>query len=191
MSKLMDNPLGNVAMLWNQFDYSRLKNPANDETAYKGNYMGIAQFPKGLGKDWNLINRVIWNVPSMPLDQGKIDRADQLYASALGGAVLPPGTGGPAPIDLFDGRTTGFGDMYYVGLFSPKKPIELDGVARWSGVSALISRRRRPATRSSAPASGVRDRPRSASTWDRSGRSAPWVSSTGTSPGTATVTVST
>jgi hypothetical protein len=127
MSKLMDNPLGNVAMLWNQFDYIRLKNPANDETAYKGNYMGIAQFPKGLGKDWNLINRVIWNVPSMPLDQGKIDRADQLYASALGGAVLPPGTGGPAPIDLFDGRTTGFGDMYYVGLFSPKKPIELDG----------------------------------------------------------------
>ena len=127
MSKLMDNPLGNVAMLWNQFDWIRLKNPTNDETAYKGNYMGIAQFPKGLGENWNLINRVIWNVPSMPMDQGKIDRADQLYGSALGGAVLPPGTGGPAPINLFDGRTTGFGDMYYVGLFSPKKPIKIDG----------------------------------------------------------------
>jgi hypothetical protein len=127
MSKLMDNPLGNVAMLWNQFDLVRLKNPTNDKTANKGNYMGIAQFPKGLGKKWNLINRVIWNVPSMPFDQDKIDRADQLYSSGPGPAVLPPGTDGPAPIDLFDGRTTGFGDMYYVGLFSPKKPIKIDG----------------------------------------------------------------
>jgi len=130
MSKLMDNPLGNVAMLWNQFDFVRLKNPENDKTAYKGNYMGIAQFPKGLGKNWNLINRVIWNVPSMPMDQGKIERADQLYGSGQGGTTLPPGGGGPAPIDLFDGRTTGFGDMYYVGLFSPKKPIELDSGAK-------------------------------------------------------------
>jgi hypothetical protein len=127
MSALMDNPLGNVAMLWNQFDLVRLKNPANDKTANKGNYMGIAQFPKGLGKNWNLINRVIWNVPSMPLDQDKIDRADQQYGSGPGPVVLPPGTSGPAPIDLFDGRTTGFGDMYYVGLFSPKKPIDIDG----------------------------------------------------------------
>jgi hypothetical protein len=69
MSALMDNPLGNVAMLFTQFDLTRMDNPANNENANKYNYMGIAQFPKRLNKDWNLINRVIWNVPSMPLDQ--------------------------------------------------------------------------------------------------------------------------
>ncbi len=33
MSKLMDNPLGNVAMLFTQFDFSRLKNDSNGKTA--------------------------------------------------------------------------------------------------------------------------------------------------------------
>jgi hypothetical protein len=125
MSALMDNPLGNVAMLFTQFDLVRMKNPDNGKTANKGNYMGIAQFPKSLDKDWNLINRVVWNVPSMPLDQDKIDRANQRYGSGEGPIVLPPVSGGPAPIDLFDGRTTGFGDMYYVGLFSPKTPRDM------------------------------------------------------------------
>jgi len=122
MSALMDNPLGNVAMLFTQFDFTRMENQDNGESANKGNYMGIAQFPKGLGKDWNLINRFIWNVPSLPIDQDKVDD----YGSGPGGGIMPPSGSPPAPIDLFDGRTTGFGDMYYVGLFSPKKPIHLD-----------------------------------------------------------------
>jgi hypothetical protein len=45
MSALMDNPLGNVAMLFTQFDLYRMENPTNGKTANKGNYMGIAQFP--------------------------------------------------------------------------------------------------------------------------------------------------
>jgi hypothetical protein len=128
MSKLMDNPLGNVAMLFTQFDLTLMNNPANDKTANKVNYMGIAQFPKRLSEKWNLINRIVWNVPSMPLDQGKIDstidRAERQYSSGPGQTVLPPAGSLPAPIDLFGGRTTGFGDMYYVGLFAPKEPIK-------------------------------------------------------------------
>jgi hypothetical protein len=126
MSALMDNPLGNVAMLFTQFDTFRMENPSNDKKAIKNNYMGIFQFPKGLGANWNLINRVVWNVPSMPLEQDKIDDLD--YPMGEGpGAILPPSGSPKPPISLFDGRTTGFGDMYYVGLFSPKKPISLDG----------------------------------------------------------------
>jgi hypothetical protein len=136
MSALMDNPLGNVAMLFTQFDYTRLENPAFDKGDYKYNYMGIAQFPKGLGKNWNLINRVVWNVPSMPVDQDKIDdaadRLERQLGSGEGPIVLPPTDTEIAPIDLFSGRTTGFGDMYYVGLFSPKK-----GYKTESGASLL------------------------------------------------------
>jgi hypothetical protein len=47
--------------------------------------MGIAQFPKGLNEDWNLINRVIWNVPSIPLDQDILGSGNWLAGpSALG-----------------------------------------------------------------------------------------------------------
>jgi hypothetical protein len=129
MSKLMDNPLGNVAMLFTQFDVYEMENKANGETATKSVYTGIAQFPKKLNKDWNLINRVIWTVPSMPLDQDKIDRASGGPGNNFGeapGATLPPSGSDALPINLFDGRTTGFGDMYYVGLFAPSEGKKLD-----------------------------------------------------------------
>jgi hypothetical protein len=131
MSALMDNPLGNVAMLFFQFDISKLENPTFDESDWKYNYMGIAQFPKGLGKNWNIINRIVWNVPSMPVDQGKIDdaadRLERQLGSGEGPIVIAPPDAPTAPIDLFSGRTTGFGDMYYNGLFSPKKGYKTEG----------------------------------------------------------------
>jgi hypothetical protein len=88
----------------------------------QGNYMGIAQFPKKLNPNWNLINRVVWNVGSVPLD---LDDDNGYGASPGEGHILPPpenippGVNPPLPIDLFRGRTTGFGDMMYVALFSP------------------------------------------------------------------------
>ena len=129
MSALMDNPLGNVAMLFTQFDYYKMQDPESDNTAYKGVYTGIAQFPKKLNDDWNLINRVIWTVPSMPLDQDKIDDfdADELGNDQGGGFTGQEPDEFPKPIDLFDGRTTGLGDSYYVGLFSPSDPVSLEG----------------------------------------------------------------
>jgi len=129
MSALMDNPLGNVAMWINQYDFFKLENAANGKTADKHNYMGIIQFPKGLNKDWNLINRIVYNVPSMPLDQDKVDNFGANFGSTPGGGggILPPA--GAAPIDILGGRTTGFGDMYYVGLVAPKKPIKLESGA--------------------------------------------------------------
>lgn len=106
--------------------------------AKKGIYTGIFQFPKKLNKDWNLINRVIWTVPSMPLDEDKID--DFELGSGLGGAPMPPSGSPPAPIDPFDGRTTGFGDMYYLGLFAPSEGTHiLNGKFLW-GAGAHWSR---------------------------------------------------
>jgi hypothetical protein len=121
MSALMDNPLGNVAMLFTQVDWYNKKEPITGREDMQVNYMGIAQFPKKLNDDWNLINRVIWNVGSVPLELP----SDSGYGSNPPGEILPPpedlppGVNPPLPIDLFRGRTTGFGDMMYVGLFSP------------------------------------------------------------------------
>ena len=123
MSALMDNPLGNVAMLFTQFDIYVKKDPITKREDTQYNYMGIAQFPKGINDNWNLINRVIWNVGSVPLSQDKIDNG--FSSTPGGGELLPPPEnfpGGPLPIDIFSGRTTGFGDMMYVALFAKKKP---------------------------------------------------------------------
>jgi len=123
MKKLMDNPVGNVAMFMNQFDYIQMENPTADRTSYQSVYTGILQFPKSINEDWNLINRVVFTVPSLPFDQDKIDEG---FGSTLG-TILPPSDSGPLPIDLFEGRTTDFGDMFYVGFFSPKKGIKHTG----------------------------------------------------------------
>ena len=131
MSALMDNPLGNVAMLFTQFDYTKMQDPESNNTAYKGVYTGIFQFPKKLNDDWNLINRAIWTVSSMPLDQDKIDDFDPSpteLGNDQGSGLTGQNPGDfPKPIDLFDGRTTGLGDSYYVGLFSPSTPTSLEG----------------------------------------------------------------
>jgi hypothetical protein len=127
MSALMDNPLGNVAMLFTQFDWTKLKNESNGRKADQYLYTGIAQFPKKLNENWNLINRVVWTVPSVPVNADRIDDI-----SSQGGAVIPPSGGSGAPIDVFGGRTNAFGDMYYNGLFAPAKGIDVgEGKFLW------------------------------------------------------------
>jgi|GEM_PF-287789 len=123
MSRLMDNPLGNVAMWINQVDIWILENDAfpgieKNKTAY----MGILQFPKGISENWNIINRIVYSVVSQPLDDNKIKNIGDFNS-----IITPPGGFTGAPINVLGGRTTGFGDMYYVGIFSPKEGIQHSG----------------------------------------------------------------
>jgi hypothetical protein len=131
MSALMDNPLGNVAMWINQIDWFRLNNDQNSRSDEDQiNYMGIFQFPVGISEKWNTINRIVYTVPSSPIDQGAADRLAGGGPSAPGpGPTQPPSSPGTLPIDLIDGRTSGFGDMYYVGFLSPKEAIKHDSGA--------------------------------------------------------------
>ena len=126
MSRLMDNPLGNVAMWINQVDMFWLDNDqVNRSPEIQVNYMGILQFPLGITENWNIINRIVYNVPSVPIDQGKADMLAGFPPSLPpgGGPTQPPPGGGTLPIDLIGGRTSGFGDMIYLGLASPKAGI--------------------------------------------------------------------
>ena len=142
MSRLMDNPLGNVAMWINQLDIMTLNNDQNDRSAeILTNYMGILQFPKGITEDWNIINRIVYNIPSVPLDQDKIDAIGRFPPSIPppgGGPVSPPP--GILPIDFIGGRTSGFGDLIYLGLASPKEGISHgEGQTSVWGVGAGLS----------------------------------------------------
>ncbi len=128
MAALMDNPVGNVAMWFTQYDSYLIRNDANGDEEVQGNLMGILQFPKGISENWNLINRIVYNIPSVPLDQDKLDDFGSDEAGTIPGHINP----GPAPslVSLASGRTTGFGDMYYVGLFAPKAAISYDNGAK-------------------------------------------------------------
>jgi len=123
MAKLMDNPLGSLAAFVNQFDVTQLKNPNTGKTETKGLYTGILQFPKGISENWNVINRIIFTVPSVPIEQNGIDKGLTIGESQ--GAILPPKGGiGDQLTEQLQGRTTGLGDSYYLGLLSPKKGIK-------------------------------------------------------------------
>ena len=125
MSRMMDNPLGNVAMWINQLDIMSLNNDQVSRSAeVLTNYMGILQFPKGITENWNIINRIVYNIPSVPIDQDKANALAGFPPSIPpGGTPSPPPSGGILPIDLIGGRTSGFGDLIYLGLASPKKGI--------------------------------------------------------------------
>jgi hypothetical protein len=69
ISKLMDNPVGNLVMLVNQFDYTALKGPNSNGTRMLGKYSFMPTFPISLGEDWNLINRLPISYVSAPVNR--------------------------------------------------------------------------------------------------------------------------
>lgn len=121
IAKLMDNPVGNLVMLTNQFDYTALKGPNSNGTRYQGKYSFMPTFPVSLGEDWNLINRLPITYVSAPVNR----KAGGLIGHSAGEILGDPDF--PEVVqDPFD-RTSGFGDLTYVGVFSPKQPIHFDG----------------------------------------------------------------
>ncbi|WP_420800931.1 hypothetical protein [Pseudomonas cavernicola] len=135
ISKLMDNPVGNLVLLFNQYDYTALKGPNSNGTRYLGRYSFMPTFPISLGEDWNLINRIPMAYVSAPINQDAGNLAglspNEILASPDFHSVVQ---------DPFE-RTSGFGDLGYVGVASPKAPIRLDNGAKlvWGvGATALF-----------------------------------------------------
>lgn len=118
ISKLMDNPVGNLVLLFNQFDYTALKGPRSNGTRYMGKYSFMPTFPISLGEDWNLINRLPITYLSAPVNR---DAGELIGHSAYDVLTSPDFPG--VLSDPFE-RTNGFGDLAYVGVFSPKQPMQ-------------------------------------------------------------------
>ena len=111
IAKLMDNPVGNLVLLFNQFDYSALKGPHSNGTRYLGKYSFMPTFPISIGEDWNLINRIPLSYVSAPVNA----KAGNLIGMSPYGVLTDRDF--PSVVnDPFD-RTSGFGDMK---LYLPK-----------------------------------------------------------------------
>lgn len=119
LAKLMDNPVGNLVLLFNQFDYTALKGPNSNGTRYMGKYSFMPTFPISVGEEWNLINRLPITYISAPVNRKAGNLVGQSPYEIIADPALPD-----VIHDPFD-RTSGLGDMAYVGLLSPKEPIKM------------------------------------------------------------------
>ena len=118
ISEAMDNPISELIVAWNQFDAIQAHFPRTplyeerDLWAYR--YQFMPTFPVPLGERWNWVSRLVLPVVSVPLKQ----EVGRLFQLDPGNNLRPDGTL-PADLDPF-GRTTGLGDIAYVGLVGPK-----------------------------------------------------------------------
>jgi hypothetical protein len=126
LSKMMDNPVGSLVFVANQFYWTQLEGPRTNGAIDAYAYKLIPTFPIPIGKSWNLINRPVFSVVSVPLKKevGNLigmSETEIIQQPSLFSTIRDP-----------FGRTTGFGDISYVGLLSPKTPDKIGtGIFVW------------------------------------------------------------
>ena len=122
----MDSPISELFVLWNQIDWKQVTfpQPANKLNPLKPNtrraewasvYSLMPTFPIPLGS-LNWVNRILFQWPTVPLKE----EVGKLFSITPGGGQV---IGDTSLVNLLKdpyGRTTGFGDMVYLGLFGPK-----------------------------------------------------------------------
>jgi hypothetical protein len=136
IAKLLDNPVGNFVSLPLQYDYVTLDGPRFPGAQTMHRLQLTPTFPLSLGKNWNLINRVVIPALQVPINEK--------FGDCIG---LGPGSIGSCPgfpdaiADPFD-ATTGLSDIVYLGLASPKSPIKFEstgGAMIWGvGATAMF-----------------------------------------------------
>jgi hypothetical protein len=136
IAKLLDNPVGNFVALPLQFDAVQVRVPQTGDTEVLYKLQFTPTFPISLGRsDWNLINRVVFPFYSAPINKGVGD----LVGLTPGEILSTPSFSGVLA-DPYD-RTTGFGDMVYVGLLAPKKSIKIEatgGMLIWGAGPTMM-----------------------------------------------------
>lgn len=125
ISEAMDNPISELMAVWNQFDAIQahfprtLRYDERDLWAYR--YQFMPTIPTPLGQNWNWVSRLDLSVVSVPLNS----EVGRLFEFDPGNNLRPDGT---LPPDLNPfGRTTGLGDLAYVGLVGPKHLPKIGG----------------------------------------------------------------
>ena len=132
IARLLDNPVANFVAIPVQYDYIQVKVPRTGDTETLHKLQITPTFPLSLGRDWSLINRVVFPFLSAPINKGLGDFIGVAPSSILSDPRFPG-----VLADPYD-RTNGFGDIVYLGLAAPKKPIKIEstGAAVIWGVGA-------------------------------------------------------
>lgn len=120
IARAMDNPVGELISLPISYERKTVTEPFFGTSHVIENIRVTPTFPVNLGIDWSLVNRVSFNFPRVPVNSGALSGI-QFGAGDLG---LSFGGATPTLADLA-GSTTGFGDLAYVGLFTPRETVKI------------------------------------------------------------------
>lgn len=133
IGRLMDNPVGELVMMPIQYDRLTIEEPFFGTRQTIQSLKAIPTFPVRLG-DWNLINRAVFSYYRLPVDAGAFTRVS-LQPDSSDVTIDGP----PLISDPFAGSSSGFGDIAYVGLFTPRKSSKLgEGKFIWAAGPTFI-----------------------------------------------------
>ena len=137
ISAAMDNPISELFMLQTQFDSYRVSFPLLGEEKTVNALKIIPTFPIPLSSKVNFVNRIMLGWNSLPINE-RFGDLTGVSASPYGQGFV---TDDPREVegaveeilaDPFD-RTTGFGDVVYIGLFGPRHPPKIgDNTLIWA-----------------------------------------------------------
>lgn len=128
----MDSPISELFILWNQIDWKQITfpQPANKFNPFKPDtrraewasiYSLIPTFPIPIDS-WNWVSRIAFQFITIPLKE----EVGQLFNITPGGGGIIADTSLVNTLQDPYGKTSGFGDMLYVGLFGPKRGYKLE-----------------------------------------------------------------
>lgn len=131
ISELMDNPVGELISVPIQVDQLTVEEPFTGRELTVEATKLIPTFPTRLGENWTLVSRLIIPFVDVPVN------------SAAGEVGLRPGAplieGEPTSTDPFSGSTSGFGDLTYVGLVTPRETVATrNGEVIWAVGPTLV-----------------------------------------------------
>jgi len=115
IGKLMDNPVGNLIMAPLQEDFTLVKIPDMPGFKAASRTQFIPTFPTSLNENWTLINRVSFPIVSYPVNK---------HVGGLIGDTPAQAATDWRTQDIINDpfhRTTGLGDITYVGLVAPSQ----------------------------------------------------------------------
>ncbi|MGD2133843.1 MAG: hypothetical protein PVI23_13695 [Maricaulaceae bacterium] len=133
ISRLMDNPVGELVMMPIQYDRLTVEEAFTGSEQVIETVKIIPTYPVRVG-DWNLVNRAAFSFARLPIDTDAFadvgTQSDTLDVSI---------DGPPLVSDPFAGSTSGFGDLAYVGLFTPRESTPIgDGQFIWAAGPTMI-----------------------------------------------------
>lgn len=134
IAKLLENPVANFVSIPIQYDYITLNGPRIDETKVAHRLQITPTFPTKLGSNWTLINRLVVPFFSVPINAAFGDCVGMTAGNISSCPSFPAALEDPFK------RTTGFGDMVYVGAVAPKETIKVastGGMLIW-GAGATV-----------------------------------------------------
>jgi hypothetical protein len=136
LSKLLENPVANFVSIPLQYDYITVKGLPFSDTKALQRLQITPTFPISLGSNWNLINRIVFPFTSVPFNKGFGDCIGMAASEILSCPGLPGALQHPYE------RTSGFGDVAYVGAIAPRKSHKIEstgGLFVWGvGATAIF-----------------------------------------------------